>query len=128
MVVGMLELEGADIGRSSLASVSNFDEKFRVPQYHSLNHLKHSMAAARTLRLGLMAGDGMGREVIPAGRRILEALPASLELKFSFVDLDAGFETFKRTGAALPDKTVETLKKECEGALFGAVRYGVTRI
>jgi isocitrate/isopropylmalate dehydrogenase len=38
------------------------------------------------------------------------------------VDLDAGFETFKQTGVALPEKTVETLKKECDGALFGAVR------
>lgn len=43
-------------------------------------------------------------------------------LKFSFVDLDAGFETFKKTGVALPDKTVDTLKSECDGALFGAVR------
>jgi homoisocitrate dehydrogenase len=45
-----------------------------------------------------------------------------LNLNFSFVDLDAGFDTFKRTGAALPDKTLDTLKKECDGALFGAVR------
>lgn len=81
------------------------------------------MAATKTLRIGLIAGDGIGREVIPAGRRLLEALPASLGLKFSFVDLDAGFETFKQTGVALPEKTVETLKKECDGALFGAVRY-----
>jgi isocitrate/isopropylmalate dehydrogenase len=72
---------------------------------------------------GLIAGDGIGREVIPAGRRLLEALPASLGLKFSFVDLDAGFETFQKTGTALPEKTVETLKNECDGALFGAVRY-----
>merc|ERR1712225_55644 len=69
--------------------------------------------AARTLRIGLIPGDGIGREVIPAGRRILEALPASLKLKFEFVDLEAGFETL--------DKTVEILKKECDGALFGAV-------
>jgi len=61
--------------------------------------------------------------VIPAGRKILEALPSSLGLKFSFVDLDAGFDCFKRTGNALPDSTVETLKKECDGALFGAVSY-----
>ncbi|KAK5136229.1 homoisocitrate dehydrogenase [Meristemomyces frigidus] len=82
--------------------------------------------ATRTLRIGLIPGDGIGREVIPAGRRILEALPASLGLKFSFVDLDAGFETFKRTGVALPDKTVETLKQECDGALFGAVSSPTT--
>lgn len=58
-----------------------------------------------------------------AGRKLLESLPSSLGLKFSFVDLDAGFDTFKQTGTALPDKTVDVLKKECDGALFGAVRY-----
>ncbi|KAG8156951.1 hypothetical protein KVR01_013173 [Diaporthe batatas] len=78
--------------------------------------------AARTLRIGLIPGDGIGKEVIPAGRRLLEALPASLGLKFSFVDLDAGFETFERTGVALPQRTVDTLKAECDGALFGAVQ------
>ncbi|KAF2666592.1 Isocitrate/isopropylmalate dehydrogenase [Microthyrium microscopicum] len=83
--------------------------------------------AARTLRLGLIAGDGIGREVIPAGRRLLEALPSSFGLKFSFVDLDAGFDTFKKTGSALPDKTVDTLKNECEGALFGAVSSPTVR-
>ncbi|TVY31936.1 Homoisocitrate dehydrogenase [Lachnellula subtilissima] len=77
--------------------------------------------AARTLRIGLIPGDGIGKEVIPAGRRILEALPASLKLKFEFVDLKAGFETFETTGSALPDKTVEILRNECDGALFGAV-------
>ncbi|KAK1145120.1 homoisocitrate dehydrogenase [Aspergillus melleus] len=56
-------------------------------------------------------------------RRILESLPSSLNLKFSFVDLDAGYDTFKTTGTALPDKTVDTLKKECDGALFGAVSH-----
>ncbi|KAL7620141.1 homoisocitrate dehydrogenase [Parahypoxylon ruwenzoriense] len=77
--------------------------------------------ASRVLRIGLIPGDGIGREVIPAGRRILEALPASLGLKFEFADLHAGFETFERTGAALPDRTVEVLRHECDGALFGAV-------
>ncbi|KAL6901431.1 Isocitrate/isopropylmalate dehydrogenase [Trichoderma evansii] len=75
----------------------------------------------RTLRIGLIPGDGIGKEVIPAGRRILEALPASLKLKFDFVDLKAGFEAFEQTGSALPDATVDVLRNECQGALFGAV-------
>lgn len=79
------------------------------------------MTTANSASLGLIPGDGIGKEVIPAGRQILEALPASLKLKFEFVDLYAGFETFEKTGAALPDKTVEILKNECDGALFGAV-------
>ncbi|KAI0427042.1 Isocitrate/isopropylmalate dehydrogenase [Xylaria sp. FL1042] len=77
--------------------------------------------ASRVLRIGLIPGDGIGREVIPAGRRILEALPSSFGLKFEFTDLDAGFETFQKTGAALPERTVDVLKNECDGALFGAV-------
>ncbi|KAI0106845.1 Isocitrate/isopropylmalate dehydrogenase [Daldinia grandis] len=77
--------------------------------------------ASRVLRIGLIPGDGIGREVIPAGRRILEALPSSLGLKFEFSDLYAGFETFEKTGVALPDRTVDVLRNECDGALFGAV-------
>jgi homoisocitrate dehydrogenase len=84
--------------------------------------------ASRTLRIGLIAGDGIGREVIPAGRRLLEALPSSLGLKFSFVELSAGFDTFKETGTALPDKTVDVLKAECDGALFGAVSSPSTAV
>ncbi|EEH04111.1 isocitrate dehydrogenase [Histoplasma capsulatum var. duboisii H88] len=84
--------------------------------------------AARTLRIGLIPGDGIGREVIPAGRKLLESLPSSLGLQFSFVDLEAGYDTFKKTGTALPDKTVEILKKECDGALFGAVSSPSTKV
>ncbi|KAI6246530.1 Homoisocitrate dehydrogenase [Erysiphe necator] len=76
---------------------------------------------ARTLRIGLIPGDGIGKEVIPAGQRILEALPSSLNLKFEFVNLKAGFENFQQTGEALPERTVQILRDECDGALFGAV-------
>ncbi|KAI0845719.1 Isocitrate/isopropylmalate dehydrogenase [Daldinia vernicosa] len=84
--------------------------------------------ASRVLRIGLIPGDGIGREVIPAGRRILEALPSSLGLKFEFSDLYAGFETFEKTGAALPDRTVDVLRNECDGALFGAVSSPTTAV
>ncbi|KAI9708911.1 MAG: homoisocitrate dehydrogenase [Bogoriella megaspora] len=84
--------------------------------------------AARTLRIGLIPGDGIGREVIPCGRRILEALPSSLNLKFSFTDLSAGYETFQSTGSALPQKTLDVLKQECDGALFGAVSSPTTKV
>ena len=76
---------------------------------------------ALTILPGLIAGDGIGKEVIPAGRRVLEALPSSLGLNFSFVEAEAGWEAFERRGAALPDRTVDVLRAECQGALFGAV-------
>ncbi|KAJ3281333.1 homoisocitrate dehydrogenase [Borealophlyctis nickersoniae] len=75
-------------------------------------------ASGSKLTIGLIPADGIGREVIPAAREVLEAVAPN---KFGFVDLDAGFELFQRTGVALPEETVERLKGECAGALFGAV-------
>ncbi|KAK9472677.1 uncharacterized protein V1510DRAFT_416600 [Dipodascopsis tothii] len=85
-------------------------------------------AGLKTLTIGLIPGDGIGKEVIPAGRQVLEALPAEDGLKFEFVDLIAGFECFKETGVALPEETVQTLVDKCDGALFGAVSSPTTKV
>ncbi|KAL9026060.1 MAG: hypothetical protein Q9196_005223, partial [Gyalolechia fulgens] len=78
--------------------------------------------ASRSLRIGLLPGDGIGREVIPAGRLVLETLSSTLPpLSFTFTTLPAGYSTFLETGTALPPKTVQTLRHECSAALFGAV-------
>ncbi|KAL8837015.1 MAG: hypothetical protein Q9170_002669 [Blastenia crenularia] len=78
--------------------------------------------ASRSLRIGLLPGDGIGREVIPAGRLILETLSSTLpRLSFTFTTLPAGYSTFLETGTALPPTTVSTLREECSAALFGAV-------
>ncbi|KAK6458907.1 homoisocitrate dehydrogenase [Scheffersomyces xylosifermentans] len=87
-----------------------------------------SACAFKNLKIGLIPGDGIGREVIPAGRAVLENLPKDLDLQFEFVHLDAGFELFQKTGTALPDKTVEVLQNECDGALFGAVSSPTTKV
>ncbi|KII95835.1 hypothetical protein PLICRDRAFT_34791 [Plicaturopsis crispa FD-325 SS-3] len=76
-------------------------------------------AATQSLRIGLIPGDGIGREVIPAARAAIEALGTDIP-KLEFVDLLAGFEYFTRHGEALPDETVDALK-DCDCALFGAV-------
>ncbi len=66
--------------------------------------------------IALIPGDGIGREVVPAAAAVLEATGLPLR----FVELEAGWETFQRTGSALPPRTVEALRG-CDGALFGAV-------
>ncbi len=67
-------------------------------------------------RIALIPGDGVGLEVVPAAERVLAALGLDLE----FVRLDAGWETFRREGNALPEATLAALR-DCDGALFGAV-------
>ena len=87
-----------------------------------------STAALKSLKIGLIAGDGIGREVMPAGQAILENLPSKHDLQFEFVTLDAGFEYFQKNGTALPQETVDILQKECDGALFGAVSSPTTKV
>ncbi|KAF3909322.1 hypothetical protein ABW20_dc0109948 [Dactylellina cionopaga] len=86
------------------------------------------MAAARRLRIGLIPGDGIGLEVIPAGRQVLEVIASKFNLNLSFVDLEAGWATFQKTGTALPEETVEILKSDCDGALFGAISSPTTKV
>ncbi len=76
------------------------------------------MFMKRVLRIGLISGDGIGREVVPHCTALLDQFSAHFDFKYEF--LDAGFEHFKKHGTALPDKTVQRLK-ECDAAVFGAV-------
>ncbi|RSH91074.1 homoisocitrate dehydrogenase [Saitozyma podzolica] len=81
------------------------------------------MAAAlkRTaLRIGMIPADGIGREVLPAAQMAIEALGSAIP-KPTFIPLLAGWEEFQKRGKALPDETVQILKNECDGAMFGAV-------
>lgn len=75
--------------------------------------------ARRVLRIGMIPADGIGKEVLPVAQRIMAAAPGAPE--FEFVPLEAGFELFQKTGTALPQATIDTLKNSCDGAMFGSV-------
>ncbi|PVG04161.1 mitochondrial NAD-homo-isocitrate dehydrogenase LysB [Serendipita vermifera] len=83
--------------------------------------------ASKTLRIGLIPADGIGREVIPAARQAIEALGSTIP-KTEFIDLDAGFEYFQKHGKALPEETLQKLKNECDCALFGSVSSPSTKV
>ncbi|MCH0629994.1 isocitrate/isopropylmalate dehydrogenase family protein [Kocuria palustris] len=93
-----------------------------------IRQLLSTLRSMKQLKIGLIPGDGIGREVIPAGKAVLENLPSKYDLQFSFVDLKAGYELFKETGTALPEETVDTLKNDCDGALFGAVSSPTVKV
>ncbi|KAL0581958.1 homoisocitrate dehydrogenase [Marasmius crinis-equi] len=87
-----------------------------------LRNQVRSMAtsARKSLTIGLIPADGIGREVLPAARTAIEAVGSDIPPP-RFVDLLAGFELFTRSGTALPEETVEALKNDCDCALFGSV-------
>ena len=67
-------------------------------------------------RICLIPGDGIGREVIPAARLVLQATGLDLE----FVTCDAGWRAFEATGEALPPETLEAVR-DADTTLLGAV-------
>ncbi len=68
-----------------------------------------------TEQIAVIPGDGIGQEVVPATREVLEAVGP----EFEFVEADAGDAVKEETGEALPDET-RTLVAESDATLFGA--------
>jgi tartrate dehydrogenase/decarboxylase / D-malate dehydrogenase len=71
-------------------------------------------------RIALIPGDGIGKEVIPAGRRVLEALAAcSSDLAFEFTSFDWGSDYYRQHGVMMPSDGLESLKTH-DAILFGS--------
>lgn len=66
-------------------------------------------------RIALIEGDGIGHEVIPAARRVLEAAGFDAE----YVDAHAGYEYFLEHGTSTPEATYEAVENT-DATLFGA--------
>ncbi len=58
-------------------------------------------------RIGVIYGDGVGPEIVGATLKILKGL----EFDAEFIEVNAGFEFYRKTGKALEDGAVETLRK-----------------
>ncbi|KAH7100618.1 hypothetical protein BKA62DRAFT_240263 [Auriculariales sp. MPI-PUGE-AT-0066] len=99
----------------------------RARTVHLSRRTFSSLKSTGVLKIGLIPADGIGREVIPAARDAILALGSDLP-KTEFIHLDAGWDHFTRRGVALPDETVEALKQDCDGALFGAVSSPSNRV
>ena len=74
----------------------------------------------RRYRIALVPGDGIGKEVVPAGRQVLDALAASDSgLGFEFESFLWGGDYYRAHGAMMPPDGLEALKKT-DAILFGS--------
>jgi len=72
-------------------------------------------------RIAVIAGDGIGQEVIPAGIRVLEALDAKHGLGLQFETLDLGADRYLRDGTTLPPETMQRFRDEFDAIYLGAL-------
>mgnify|MGYP003407975000 FL=1 len=73
--------------------------------------------------LCVIAGDGIGPEVLPAAVAVLEKLLPDLRVQ----EAEAGWECFLRHGTAVPDATLACMSA-CGAGLFGAVSSPSRRV
>jgi tartrate dehydrogenase/decarboxylase/D-malate dehydrogenase len=73
-----------------------------------------------TWRIALIPGDGIGKEVIPAGRTVLEALAAAdPSLRFEFSHFDWGGDYYRKHGVMMPADGLDALRDK-DAILFGS--------
>ncbi len=75
----------------------------------------------RTHRIAAIPADGIGKEVIPAGLRVLEALAErSGDFRLEVTDFPWGTDYYRQTGKMMAEDGLETLKG-FDAIFFGAV-------
>ena len=72
-------------------------------------------------RIALIPGDGIGTEVVPQARRVLEAVARAEGLRFEFVEWDLGAERYLRDGVTITDAEFESLERDFDAILLGAM-------
>jgi methanogen homoisocitrate dehydrogenase len=74
------------------------------------------MSGSGNKRIAVIAGDGIGPEVVKSALAVLDAAGADLSL----VPVEVGLGRWKRTGQAMSEEDLETLKK-CDCIILGAI-------
>ena len=74
------------------------------------------MSGAGSKKVAVVAGDGIGPEVIESALAVLDAVGA----QFERVPVEIGLARWKRTGLAMAEEDLEAVK-ECDCILFGAI-------
>ena len=72
--------------------------------------------------IGVIAGDGVGPEVVREGLAVLEDVAGLDGLRFDLIPFDLGGERYLKSGEVLPDKTLDDLRK-CDALYLGAVGH-----
>ena len=75
-----------------------------------------------TFTIAVIAGDGVGTEVIPQGKRVLEHLGRKHRVNFAFQDFDWGAEHYFRWGRMMPAGAIDLLQP-CDAIYLGAVGH-----
>jgi tartrate dehydrogenase/decarboxylase/D-malate dehydrogenase len=73
-------------------------------------------------RIAVIPGDGIGKEVMPEGIRVLDAAARKYGIDFAWDHYDWSCETYKKTGRMMPENGIERLSGS-DSIFLGAVGF-----
>ena len=74
----------------------------------------------KTYRIAAIPGDGIGKEVVPEGQKVLQALAASdPSINFEFESFDWGGDYYRAHGVMMPENGLDALRDK-DAILFGS--------
>ena len=77
---------------------------------------------ARTHRIAVLPGDGIGKETVPEALKVLDAASRRFGFDLTLTHYDWSCETYKQTGAMMPADGLEQLGQS-DSILLGAVGW-----
>lgn len=80
------------------------------------------MIDMKKLSIALLPGDGIGQEVVPAARKVLEKAAAAAHVHLAFEDFDWGSDHYFRMGQMMPLDALQRLRQH-DAILLGAVGH-----
>jgi len=81
---------------------------------------------SKTFRIAAIPGDGIGKEVMPEGLRVLQAAARRFDIDLRFTDIEwASCDHYAKTGAMMPPDWKEQLAGH-DAIYFGAVGWPAT--
>lgn len=76
----------------------------------------------KNYRIAVIEGDGIGKEVVAEGIRVLEAAGRHFDLPFSWRQFDWSCERYAKTGRMMPEDGIEQLRP-FDAIYLGAIGY-----
>jgi tartrate dehydrogenase/decarboxylase/D-malate dehydrogenase len=73
-------------------------------------------------KIAVIPGDGIGREVVPEGIRVLEAVARRFDISFSWQNFDWSCERYAKTGRMMPEDGLDQLRS-FDAIFLGAVGF-----
>jgi tartrate dehydrogenase/decarboxylase/D-malate dehydrogenase len=73
-------------------------------------------------KIAVLPGDGIGKEVVPEGIRVLESVGNRFDIQFKWETFPWGCEFYSQTNRMMPEDGIDQLR-ECDAIFLGAVGF-----